>query len=84
MADNMIERVARAYEPSLWRQIDSDLNARVRLTAANSARRASLDRARSAIAAMREPADEDFGGEFGTEPRAMFTRMIDAALKDSE
>lgn len=36
--------------------------------------------ARSAIEAMREPTDAMFGGQYGQEPRRLFTEMIDAAL----
>jgi hypothetical protein len=40
--------------------------------------------ARAAIAAMRLPSDEDFGGKYGTEPRRLFSEMIDTALSEHQ
>jgi hypothetical protein len=36
--------------------------------------------ARAAMEAMRDPTDEMLGSRYGTEPRRVFTEMIDAAL----
>jgi hypothetical protein len=53
----MVERMARAYDPELWAQIDEDLQEGRHVRPARLARDKSLRQARAAIAAMRDPTE---------------------------
>lgn len=85
----MIEKVARALDPSLWRGMDDGMSMPV-------ARQMSLDAARRAIEAMRAPSDRMISeGESAAsigigKPRdgaalpRVWASMIDAALNEDE
>lgn len=89
---NMIERVARAIRPRVWARLDSGEIS----DDANDARYRSLEQARAAIEAMREPTDKmvrsayecrdpgfcDEPGETQS-PEECWEAMIDAALSES-
>lgn len=86
MSDNMVERVARAIDPDEWALIDN------KTAVTYDARGLSLQRARAAIAAMREPTEAMadaparagvYAGDYtmhAGEATEAWQAMIDAAL----
>lgn len=53
----MVERLARKFDPDLWERIDADILAGRWLDSAHRARAAALNRARDAITELREPTE---------------------------
>lgn len=82
MSESMVERVARALnaadsdglsgEPCSWDELLPHWQGQY------------LAMACAAIQAMRRPTDEMFGGKFGSEPRKLFTDMLNAALNEAK
>jgi hypothetical protein len=79
----MIERVARAIDPSLWVVIDRLTKQQYDLAWVADSRRLSFDRAKAAVTAMREPTQlmVKVGRSWSdSDADLIFSKMIDAAL----